>query len=77
MPPPPSAAAAPVASADPVKSASLLVMLLSTSPVLLMSCLKISAIVLKVAEFVAVVAIDLAEIPPRRLHGDAASRDTS
>ena len=58
-------------------SASLPMVPLSASPILLMSCHKISAVVLIVAELVAVVTIYLAEIPPRRLHGDAASRDTS
>ena len=58
-------------------SASLLVLALSAPTILLMSCLKINAVVLIVAEFVAVVTIYLAEVPPRRLHGDAASRYTS
>ena len=33
--------------------------------------------ILIMAELVAVVAIYIAEVPPRRLYGDAASRDTS
>ena len=45
--------------------------------ILLMDSLKIGTVVPTVAELVAVVAIDVAEISPRRLHGDAASRDTS
>ena len=58
-------------------SASLLVLPSSASLILLMDCLKVGAVVLIVAELVAVVAIYVAEVPPRRLHGDAASRDTS
>ena len=50
---------------------------LSASLILLMDCLKVGAVVLIVAELVAVVAIHVAEASPRRLHGDAASRDTS
>ena len=40
-------------------------------------CLEVGAVVLIVAELVAAVTIYLAEVPARRLHGDAASRDTS
>ena len=58
-------------------SASLLVVLSSASLILLMDCLKLGAVFLIVAELVAVVSIYVAEVPPRRLHGDAASRDTS
>ena len=58
-------------------SAALLVLPLSASPILLMSCLEFGAVVLIVAKLVAVVTIYLAEVPPRRLHSDAASRDTS
>ena len=57
-------------------SASLLVLPSSASLILLMNCLKVGAVVLIAAEFVAVVAIYVAEVPPRRPHGDAASRDT-
>ena len=57
-------------------SASLLMLPLHASPVLVMGCLEVSALVLIVAELVAVVTICLAEVSPRRLHGDAASRDT-
>ena len=53
-------------------STSLLVVPLSASPILLMNCLKISAVVLIVAELVALVTIYLAEVPPCRLYGDAA-----
>ena len=57
----PSAAAVRPASADP-------------ADVRLAAC---SAVVLKMAEFVAVVTMYFDEVSPRRLHGDAASRDTS
>ena len=36
----------------------------------------VGAVVLIVAELVAIVSIYLAEVPPRRLHGDATSRHT-
>ena len=42
-----------------------------------MDCLKLGAVVLVVAELVVVMAIYAAEVWPYRLHGDAASRDTS
>ena len=58
-------------------SASLLVVSLSASPILVMDCLEVGAVVLIVAKLVAVVTIYLAEDPPGRLHGDAAFRDTS
>ena len=58
-------------------STSLLALPLPASPILVMGCLEVSALVLIVAELVAVVIIYLAEVSPRRLHGDAASRDTS
>ena len=57
--------------------ASLFMLPLSASPILLMSCLEVGAVVLIMAELVAVVTIYFAEVSPRRLHGDAASRDTS
>ena len=58
-------------------SASLLVVPLSASLILVMGCVEVGAVVLLVAQLVAVVTICLAEVPPRRLHGDATSRDTS
>ena len=58
-------------------SASLLVVPLSASPILVMGCLEVGAVVLIMAELVAVVTIYFAEIPPRRLHGNATSHDTS
>ena len=58
-------------------SASLLVLPLSVSLILLMDCLKVGAVVLIVAELIVVVTIYVAGVSPRRLHGDAASRDTS
>ena len=58
-------------------STSLVVLPLSASPILLMDCLKVGAVVLIVAELVGIVEIYVAEVLPRRLHGDAASRDTS
>ena len=58
-------------------SASVLVVPLSVSPILVISCLEVDAVVLKVAELVAVVTIYLAEVPFRRLNGDAASHDIS
>ena len=58
-------------------SASLLVVPLSASPFLVMDCLEVGAVVLIVAELVVVVTIYFAEVPPRRLHGDATSRGTS
>ena len=57
-------------------SASLLVLPLSTSLILLTDCLEAGAVVLIVAELVAVVVFCVAEVPSRRLHGDATSRDT-
>ena len=48
-------------------TASLLVLPLSVSLVLLTDCLKIDAVVLIVAELVAVGTIYAAEVPPRRL----------
>ena len=56
---------------------SLLVLPLSASLILLMDCLKVGAVVLIVAELVAVLAIHVAEASPCRLRGDATSRDTS
>ena len=58
-------------------SASLLVLPSSASLILLMDCLKLGAVVLVVAELVVVMAVYVAEVWPYRLHGDAASRDTS
>ena len=58
-------------------STSLLVLPLFTSLMLLTDCLEGKAAVLIVAELVAVVEICDVEVPSRRLHGDAASRDTS
>ena len=58
-------------------SALLLVLLPSASLILLMGCLKVGAVVLIVTELVAVVVIYVSEVSPRRLHGDASSRDTS
>ena len=72
----PSAAAVRPASVRSI-SASLLVVPLSASPVLVMGCLEIGAVVLIMAKLVAVVTIYFAEVSPRRLHGGATSRDTS
>ena len=58
-------------------SASLLVVPISASSILVMGCLEVGAVVLVVVELVAVVKIYLAQVSPRRLHGDATSRDTS
>ena len=58
-------------------SASLLDLPLSASLILLTDCLKVGAAVHIVVELVTVVPIYVAEAPPCRLHGDAASRDTS
>ena len=55
----------------------MLVLPLPASPILVMGCLNVGAFVLIVAELVAVVKNYLAGVSPRRLHGDAASRDTS
>ena len=57
--------------------ASLLVVPLSASQILVMGCLEVGAVVLIMAELVAVVTIYFAEVSHRRLHGDATSRDTS
>ena len=46
---------------------------LSASLILLTDYLEVGTVVLIVAELVAVVAICVAGVPPRRLHGDAAS----
>ena len=58
-------------------TASLLVLPSSATLILLMDRLNVGAVVLTVAELVAVVAICVAEVPFRRLHGDASSGDTS
>ena len=58
-------------------SPSLLVVPLSSSLILLTGYFKVGAVVIVVTELVAVVAIYVAEVPPRHLHGDAAFRDTS
>ena len=58
-------------------SASLLVVSLSASPILVMDCLEVGAVVLILAKFVAVVIVYFAEDPSRRLHGNAEFRDTS
>ena len=58
-------------------SASLFVVPLSASPILVMGCLEVGAVVLIMAELVAEVKMYFAEVPPRRLHGNATSRDTS
>ena len=73
----PSAAAVRPASLIQLMSVSLLVVPLSASPILVMGCLEVGAVVLIMAELVAVVTIYFAEVPPRRLHGNATSRDTS
>ena len=44
---------------------------------MLTDCLEVGVVVLIVAELVAVVVICVAEVLPRRLHGDSTSRDTS
>ena len=49
----------------------------SASLILQMDCLQVGAVFLIVAKLVAVVAIYVTEVPPRRLLGDATSRDTS
>ena len=74
----PCAPAARPASADPadVRLAACGAPL-SASPILVMDCLEVGAVVPIVAKLDAVVTIYLAEDPPRRLHGDAAFRDTS
>ena len=80
FPPLPStaaAAAAPRLGLMRLMPASLLVLPWFVSLILLMNCLQVVAVILIVAELVAVVAIYVAEVPPCRLHGDAASRDTS
>ena len=74
---PSAAAASPRLQLMRLMSTSMLVLPSSASLVLLMVCLKLGAVFLIAAELVAVVAIYVAEVPPRRLHGDAASRDTS
>ena len=58
-------------------SASLLVLPLYASLIMLTDCLTFGAVVLIVAETVVVVVIDVVEVPPRRLHDDAAFCDTS
>ena len=58
--------------------ASLLVLSLSASLILLNGCLEVSAVVLLiVAKLVAVEVICVAEVLPYRLRGDAAFRATS
>ena len=58
-------------------SASLLVLSLSVSLILLTDCRKVGVVVHIVAKLVAVGEVCVAEVPPSRLHGDAASRDIS
>ena len=78
FPPLPSVAAAPPALADAADvRPALLVLRLSTLLALLTDCLKVGAVVLKVPELVAVVAIYVAEVSPCCLHGDPASSDNS
>ena len=76
FPPPPLLLLFPRLRLMRLMSASLLVLPSSASLILLMDCLKLGAVVLVVAELVAVAAIRVAEVWPYRLHGDAASRDT-
>ena len=58
--------------------ASLLIILpLSASLILLTDYLDVGAVVLIVAKLVAIVIICVAKVPPRHLHSDTASRDTS
>ena len=73
----PSATAVRPASADPVH-----VLLAACGAVVCVAgssdgLLEAGAVVLMLAERVAVVTIYFAEVPPRRLHGNATSRDTS
>ena len=77
FPPFPSAAAAPRLRLMQLMSASLRVLLLSASLILLTDCLEVGAVVLIVTELDAEVAICVAEVPPCSLHGGAASRDIS
>ena len=58
-------------------SASLLVLPSSASLILQMDGLKVGTLVLVLAEIIVVVAIYVAEVLPRRLYGDTASRDIS
>ena len=58
-------------------SASLLVLPSSALLVLLMDCLKVDSVILIVPQLHVVVGIYVDEVPPRRLHDAAASRDTS
>ena len=58
-------------------SASLRVLPLSASLILPTDGLKVDAVVRIVSELVAVVAVHITEVPPRHLHGDAASHDAS
>ena len=73
----PSAATTPPASADAADVRLALMRSLPASLILLTDCLEVGAVILIVTKLVAVVAICVAEVLPRRLHGDAASRDTS
>ena len=56
--------------------ASLLMLPLFASLILLMDCLEVGAVVHVVAELVAVLPFCVAEVPRRRLHGDAAFHET-
>ena len=58
-------------------SASLLVLPLSASLILRTNCLKVSAVIFIVTNPVVVMAISVAEVPPRHLYDDAASHNTS
>ena len=57
--------------------ASLLVLPLPASMILLTDSLDVGTFVLRMAELVAGVAVCVADVPCRHLRGDAASRDTS
>ena len=57
--------------------ASLLVLSLSASLILLAGCLEVGAVVLIVAKLVAVEVTCVAEVLPYRLRGNAAFRATS
>ena len=77
FPPFPSAAAAPRLRLMQLMSASLRVLPLSASLILLTDCLEVGAAVLIVTELDAEVAICVAEVSPCSLRGGATSHDIS
>ena len=73
----PSAAAVRPASADPADVRLATCGADAAWSILVMGGLEVGAVVLIMTELAAVATIYFAEVPPRRLHGNATSRDIS